>query len=83
MFGYKVYKTVIMDGSSRFVNNEITGMIDMVTKRRIGKSRCRKLDKDHPTIKVVKRFTNSIRYWEARRLIEKYYPAVCNFDVPI
>ena len=76
-------KNYIKEELNMFGNNGITGMIDMVTKRRSGKSRCRKLDKDHPTIKVIKRFTNPIRYWESRRLIEKYYPAVCNFDVTI
>ena len=81
MFGYKKYVTVIMDGSSKFVNQEIAGMIDMMTNRRIGKSKCRAFDKSHPTMKVIKRYTNPIRYWEAKRLIEQFYPGVCTFDV--
>ena len=45
MFGYKKYVTVIMDGSSKFVNQEIAGMIDMMTNRRIGRSKCHAFDK--------------------------------------
>ena len=83
MFGYKIYTTVIMEGSSKFVNREIVGMIDMVTRRMIGKSKCRSLDRQHPTMKVVKRFTNASRYRDARRLVETYYPGVCAFDVDV
>ena len=79
MFGYERFATVIMDGSNEFVNREIAGIIDMVTERRIGRSRCRKLDRNHPTMKVIKRFTSARRYWEARRLIDKYYPGLCTF----
>ena len=83
MFGYKIYTTVIMDGSSKFVNREITGMIDMVTRRLFGRSKCRELDRQHPTMKVIKRFTNATRYRETRKLIEMYYPGVCVFDVNV
>lgn len=80
MLGYKRYNTVIMDGSSKFVNQEIVGMIDMITRKRIGKSKCRPLGKDYPTMMVVKRFTSATKYWETRRAIEKNYPGVCTFD---
>lgn len=79
MFGYERYVTVIMDGSSNFANREIAGIIDMATRRRIGKSKCRTLDRKHPTMKVITRFTSARRYWEAKRLIEKDYPGVCTF----
>ena len=83
MFGYKVYNTVVMDGSSKFVNREIAGMIDMTTRRRFGRSKCRRLNRSHPTIIVIRRFTSSVNYWKARKLIESFYPGVCNFDVPM
>lgn len=83
MFGYRKYVTVIMDGSSRFVNREITGMVDMKTRRLFGRSKCRKLDKNHPTMMVIKRYTTPFRYWEAKRLIEQFYPGVCAFDVTV
>lgn len=38
MFGMKKFTTVIMDGSNENVNREITGIIDMVTRRRIGRT---------------------------------------------
>lgn len=83
MLGYKIYTTVIMEGSSKFVNREITGMIDMGTRRLFGRSKCRQLDRQHPTMKVIKRFTNASRYNETRKLIEKFYPGVCAFDVNV
>ena len=39
MFGTKKFTTVIMDGSNENVNREITGIIDMVTRRRIGRTK--------------------------------------------
>lgn len=83
MLGYKTYATVIMDGSNKHVNNEISGLIDMGTRRLIGRSRYRKLDKNHPTMKVIKRFTNAEKYRQTRLLIEKHYPGLCTFDAVI
>lgn len=83
MFGYRVYNTVIMDGSSKFVNREIRGLLDMTTRRIFGKSRFRKLDQDHPTMVVMERYTTAEKYRQARRTIEEFYPGVCSFDVTI
>lgn len=80
MFGLKVFNTVIMDGSSRFECREIAGIIDMVTCRRIGKSKAKPLDKDHPTMKVIKRFTTAERYRQAKLIIEQTYPGNCTYD---
>lgn len=83
MFGWRIYKTVIMDGS-KFVNGEIVGIIDMVTRRKIGRSRCRKLDrKQHPRKYVIRRFTSITRYHDARRMVEQFYPGVCCWDVTV
>lgn len=83
MYGWRVYTTVIMDGSSKFVNREIVGLMDMMTRRRFGRSICRRLDRKHPTMKVIKRFTSINRYHDARRMIERVYPGVCCWDVTI
>lgn len=83
MFGWRIYKTVIMDGSSKFVNREIVGIMDMMTRRKIGRSRCRRLDRQHPTTMVIRRFTSINRYHDARRMVEKFYPGVCCWDVTI
>lgn len=83
MLGFKVYKTVIMAGSNKKVNAEIAGIIDMVTGRRIGRSRRRRLDENHPTMFVIKRFTSAEKYRQAKVLIERHYPAMCAFDVNI
>ena len=79
MFGYKKFTTVIMDGSNDDVNGEVMGIMDMMTQRKIGRTKCRRLDKKHPTMKKFKRLTTARRYWEARRLIEKNYPGLCTF----
>ena len=84
MFGWRIYKTVIMEGSNKAVNGEIVGLIDMITRRKIGRSRCRKLDrKQYPTMYVIRRFTNITRYHDARREIERFYPGVCCWDVTV
>lgn len=83
MFGYKKYVTVIMDGSDRYVVREILGIVNMVTKRRFGKMRCRKLDSNHPTMKIIKTWTNAETYRQMRRTIELQYPGLCAFDVTI
>ena len=80
MLGFKVFNTVVMDGSSKFECREIAGIIDMVTNRRFGKSKARSLDKDHPTMKVIKRFTTAERYRQAKLIIEKTYPGNCVYD---
>lgn len=79
MFGKKKFVTIIMDGSNEYVNREIAGIMDMVTRRRIGRTKCRKLDKKHPTMKVFKRRTSWENYRDARMIIEKNYPGLCTF----
>lgn len=80
MFGWRVYTTVIKDGN-KFVNREIVGIMDMITRRSIGRSRCRLLDKKHhPKTYVIRRFTSINRYHDARRMVEQFYPGVCIWD---
>lgn len=81
MLGYKVYETVIMDGSDTRKNAEIIGIIDMVTRRNIGRSKGRKLSKSYPSMVVIRRFTSAEKYRQAKRLIERNYPGLCSFDV--
>ena len=83
MLGWKMYNTVIMDASSRKNVENIVGTIDMMTNRRIGKSKARKLDRNRPSIRVVKRFTTANRYREAKLMLEEFYPGMCAFDVPM
>lgn len=82
MFGFKMYHTVVMDGTHKFVNNEIAGIIDMHTHRVIGKSRPRPMKGD-PTKVVISRFTTAERYRQACRLIKEKYPADCAFNVTL
>ena len=79
MLGYKRYTTIIMDGSNEKTVNEIIGIIDMITRRRIGKSKCRNLDSDHPTMKVIRTFASANTYQSIKRVIEKTYPGLCVF----
>ena len=80
MMGYDKHVTVIMDGSSRRRNNEITDIIDMVIGKRIGKTKSRKLDDNHPTMRVITTTTTAENYRRIRRLIEALYPGLCIFD---
>lgn len=83
MLGYKRFNTVIMDGSSNFVNKEIAGIMDMVTGKRIGRTKVKSMDKNHPTMKRFTRFTSVQRYHDARRIIERTYPGLCVFDAKL
>lgn len=83
MFGWRIYNTVIMDGSSKFVNREITGIVDMMTRRLFGRSICRKFDRQYVTMRVIRRFTNAERYRQTKNMIEEFYPGICAFDVTI
>ena len=83
MLGYGKYVTVIMDGSNKKVVEEITGVFDMVTRRLIGKTRCRKLDKNHPSMLVITTYTSTRKYWIIRRIIEKAYPGLCTFNAVV
>lgn len=84
MLGFKNYYTVIMDGTDKKRNREILGIIDMMTiKRKFGRSKTKWLDKDHPTMRVVRTFTSAENYRNIRRIIEEGYPGLCCFDVPM
>lgn len=83
MLGIKRYVTVIMDGSDKKVNEKVIKLLDAATRRRIGKSKCRKLDSNHPTMMVVKRLTTRGRYIKAKLNIQKHYPGLCIFDVTV
>lgn len=83
MFGYKKYVTVIMDGTDRRIVREIIGIINMMCNRRLGKMKCRKLDANHATMKVIDVYTSAEMYRQTRRLIEKAYPGLCIFDVVV
>lgn len=87
MLGFKTYYTVIMDGTNKKVNREILGIFDMMTiRRKFGKfarTKTKWVDKDHPTMRVIKTFTSAENYRNIRRIIEEGYPGLCNFDVPM
>lgn len=83
MLGFKKHNIVIMEGSSKFVNHEILGMVDCITNRRISRTRCQKFDGEHPTMFVIERVTTPRRFHTLKQLIEKVYPGICAFDVPM
>lgn len=65
----KKFTTVVMDGSDTNVLRTIMYGIDIVTKERYGESKCRDLDSDHPTIKVIETYTNRRTYEKIRGMI--------------
>lgn len=83
MLGYRKFNIVIMDGSSKWVNREIAGIVDMATDRKIGKTRPRPLDQSHPTMKVISRITTYDKFREACKIIENTYPGLCVFKVAL
>lgn len=91
MFGKNIKKRrfVIMDGSDKDFVQNIKGLAEMyVCKSRIinfltGKIRIRRLDKQHPTMKVVT-IRSTYRDWsELRKLLERDYSEQCVFDAPL
>lgn len=85
MFGYKTRNLVVMDGSSKMVLNEIIDMIMDVNQKSYGQCgiRCRKLDKDHPTMMVVLFNTTNELFDKLREKIEEKFPALCTFDAVV
>lgn len=81
MFGKK-RSFVIMDGSDKNYVNEIKGLSKMI----IGKFRrikIRKLDRNHPTMKVVT-IRSGYRQWcELRKILERDHSDNCVFDAPL
>lgn len=90
MFGEKkVRRFVIMDGSDKDFVQNIRGLAEMyVCKSKIlniltGRIKIRRLDKQHPTMKVVK-VKSGYRQWsELRKILERDYSAQCVFDAPL
>lgn len=80
MLGWKKFNTVIMDGSSRFVNKEIAGIIGMVTRRRFRRVRIKSFP-GRPEMKVISIITNAETYRIIKNTIEAQYPGVCSYDV--
>lgn len=83
MFGKKEKRSfVIMDGSDKDYVNEIKCLSKMV----IGKFRrikIRKLDRNHPTMKVVT-IRSGYRQWnELRKILERDHSEQCVFDAPL
>lgn len=76
----KKFVTVIMDGSDYKKVNRIMRNIDMMNFKCRGKSICRILDKNHPTIKVIETFTDGINYRLMKKTIEFAYPGLCVFN---
>lgn len=90
MFGNKKERNfVIMDGSNRRFVKEIISIVEMETgnmhwfnklKRNI---KCRALDRNHPTMKVVTIKGYYQDFDELRRVLTRDYPAQCIFDAPL
>lgn len=83
MLGFKMYKTVIMDGSNSKTVNEITSIFDMMLNKRISKIKARPIDKDHPTMLVFSTLMSAQRYHDTRRIINQAYPGLCVFDANV
>lgn len=82
MFGRKKRKFVIMDGSDVNYVNEIKGLSKMIIGR-FTRIKIRKIDRDHPTMKVVS-IRSGYRQWhELRKILERDHSEQCVFDAPL
>ena len=82
----KERKFVVMDGSDKRFMKEVIGVAEMVTgnthwfNKIIRNIKCRALDRNHPTMKVVTIKSNYRNFDELRKILEKQYPTQCVFD---
>lgn len=90
MFGKKVERNfVVMDGSDKHFMKEVIGVTEMVTGNtrwinRLRKNiKCRALDRNHPTMKVVTVRSGYRKFNELRKMLTEKYPAQCVFDVEL
>ena len=71
---------IIMNGDNeREVVENITGVIDMLIKKRYAKTIWRTLDESNPDLKVVVIRTTYKNFNTIREIIENSYPGVCKF----
>ena len=80
---------VVMDGSDKNFVKEVIGVVEMTTgnthwfdklKRNI---RCKRLDKSHPTMKVITVKSHYRDFDAARKILTNVYPEQCVFDVQL
>lgn len=76
------YNTVVMDGSSFPVVDDIKEMIDMMVGNRHG-SFCTPIDNEHPTMILIETETTEDEYNQAADIIECLYPGLCTFNAPM
>lgn len=89
MLGNKKRTFVIMDGSDKDFVKGIRGLAEMCIGRSwiinnlFGRIRVRRLDKQHPTMKVVSIRSGYRQWYELRKILERDYPEQCVFDAPL
>ena len=83
MFGKKKERRfIIMDGSDDKYVNEIKGLSKMIIGR-FGRIKIQKMDRNHPTMKVVT-IRSEYRQWsELRKILERDHSEQCVFDAPL
>lgn len=79
MFGKENFMIIIDKEVDKVVNDNITGVIDMLTKKRYGKTIWRMLDDNNPDLKAVVIRTTYKNFNCMREIIENSYPGVCKF----
>ena len=71
---------IIMDNASnKEVVDNITGVVDMLIKRRYGKTISRMLDENNPDLRVIVVRTTYKNFNIIREIIETQYPKFCTF----
>lgn len=90
MFGEKKKRSfIIMDGSDKNYVKEVRSLCEMfigqswIINTLFGRIKVRRLDRNHPTMKVVT-IKSGYRPWsELRKLLEQDHAGQCVFDAPL
>ena len=73
------FMIIIKDTRDKETMSNVIGVIDMLIKKRGGKTIARMVDEDKPDMKVVVIRTTFRRFHCIREIIETMYPGFCGF----
>lgn len=79
----KKHNIVVMDGSDRFVMNNIVRVVGMCAYPHGGNFDYHKLDEAHPNMMIVKFKANTKQFNRIMVILDTIYPALCNYDVAV
>lgn len=73
------FMIIMENGSEKEVVENITGIVDMMIKKRYGKTISRMLDESNPDLRVIVVRATYKNFNVIREIIEAQYPKFCTF----